>query len=194
MMSVLRGIVIGGMFLVPMSVGNAEDASPAPEPSPAADAAPAEGAEEELSTAPDPAPQSMIAALLGDIAPDNVDSKVANFYDPAAVLEDPFGRFEQRTAIASHLKALLKGTTSVAFEVRSEFQSGDETVALWTLSVSHPKLGDEPVVIEGVTHARFVNGKIAEQRDVYDVGGLVYERVTFVGALVRWVKGKVAKE
>jgi hypothetical protein len=188
--------------LVPTSVGSAEEGTQdAPEgaeaglvaPPAGDDAAVDEGTGDPVdATAPEEAPQSVLAAFLEDLSPETLKAKLAQFYDAAATLEDPFGRFEQRDTIERHLENLLKGTKSVTFEVRSEFQSGDETVALWTMSVIHPKLaGDEPVVIEGVTHARFVNGKIAEQRDFYDVGGLVYENVSVVGALVRWVKAKV---
>lgn len=219
-----RLTLVSTLLFFPMTVGQAEEkpvaaeSTDAPGDTPAAgedaampaagvdEAMPAAGVDEASETPPtgepgdavvagDEAPQSVLAALLNDLSTDTIKAKVETYYDPSAVLEDPFGRYEQRDEITTHLKALLTGTKSVAFDVREEFQSGDETVALWTLSVSHPKISDdEPVVVEGVTHARFVNGKIVEQRDYYDVGGLVYENVTFIGSLVRWVKGKVMHE
>lgn len=150
-------------------------------------------AEAVAEAAPSEAPQSVMVALLSDLNGDNVKEKVETFYDPTATLEDPFGRYERRAEVAEHLTSLFAGAKSIAFEVRSEFQSGDEAMTLWTVSVVHPRLrGDEPVVVEGVTHARLVNGKIAEQRDYYDAGALVYENVTFVGSLVRWVKAKAS--
>lgn len=138
------------------------------------------------------APASVMVSFFTDLNAENLKEKIETYYDPTATLEDPFGRFERQAEITDHLTTLFAGAKSIAFEVRSEFQSGDESMTLWTVSVVHSKLrGDEPVVVEGVTHARLVNGKIAEQRDYYDVGNLVYEHVSVIGSLVRWVKGKV---
>jgi hypothetical protein len=135
---------------------------------------------------------SVIDGFFTDLQLANVQQKVEGFYAPTAVYEDPVGRFEGRDQILAHLKQQLGGVQSLAIDVKEEFVSGDETVALWTMTVTHKDLNSgEPLTIDGATHVRSQAGLVTYQRDYYDLGALVYENVSVVGRLVRWVKGKL---
>jgi ketosteroid isomerase-like protein len=135
---------------------------------------------------------SVIDAFFNDLQLANVQQKVEGFYAPIAAYEDPMGRYEGRDQILAHLKDLLGGVQSLGVDVKEEFVSGDETVALWTMTLSHKDLrSGEPLTVDGVTHIRMAGGLVTYQRDYYDLGALVYENVPVVGALVRWVKGKL---
>jgi ketosteroid isomerase-like protein len=176
-------------------------AAPAPPPKVDDTASQGEGEEgvdlldEEGGTGPaaDPAP-SPIDAFLGDLSPGKVAEKAESFYASDAVYEDPTGSYTGRSRIAAHLRSLLGEATSLSIEVKEEFVTGDETVALWTASVAHPSLrSGEKITVDGVSHVRFKDGRVAWQRDYYDLGAAAYENVPVVGAVVRWVKGKLAE-
>lgn len=156
-------------------------------------AAPAEAAEVDPAMVSAEEHGSAIDEFFNGSSKENIKERTAEFYAVDAVLEDPFGKFEGREAIAQHLAALYDGIESITFEIKSEFVSGDETVALWTMTLAHGKLnGGEPITVDGVSHVRFAVGKAVAQRDYYDLGALLYENTTIVGRIVRWVKSKAA--
>lgn len=135
---------------------------------------------------------SLIDEFLNGSSRENITAKAGAFYTEAAVLENPFGRFEGKEAIVKHLSKLYGGINTVSFEIKEEFVSGEETVALWTMSLSHKDLNNGDIImVEGVSHVRFENGKALTQHDYYDAGALVYEHTPLIGRLVRWVKGKI---
>lgn len=135
---------------------------------------------------------SAIDSFYDGLTAETAGAKVDGLYGPQVVYEDPFGRIEGRVQLADHYKKLLHGVQNLAVDVKEEFVSADETVAIWTMTFSHKSLnGGEPVVVDGVTHVRIVDGKIVGQKNYFDLGEMVYERTTIVGSIVRWVKGKI---
>ena len=178
------------------SVGAAQ--APADEAVPE-EAAPADS--DDMDAGDDAAAQSTVKndaspldEFLADLSSANLSKKAEQFYNPAATYEDPFGRYQGREALAAHLNALLGSMQTVAVDVTSEFVSGDETVALWTLTFTHGSLhGGEPLEVHGVSHVKILDGKIMAQRDYYDLG-VVYENLPVIGRIVRWVKGRIAPE
>lgn len=172
----------------------AQDQEPAP-----ADVAPEGGEGEQASPddgegepeAAEPQP-SAIDSFYDGLTAETAAAKVDGLYGPQVVYEDPFGRVEGRVQLAEHYKKLLAGVQNLAVDVKEEFVSADETVAIWTMTFSHKSLnGGEPVVVDGVTHVRIVDGKVVGQKNYFDLGEMVYEKTTIVGSIVRWVKGKI---
>ena len=138
---------------------------------------------------------SAIDSFYDAMTAENAVAKVDSFYGPQVVYEDPFGRVEGRVQLASHYKKLLAGVQTLAVDVKEEFVSADETVAVWTMTFTHGSLNDgEKVVVDGVTHVRIVNGKVVGQKNYFDLGGMVYENTTVVGWVVRWVKKRILSE
>lgn len=122
----------------------------------------------------------------------NVKEKVDGFYARDARYEDPFGTIEGRNALLDYYKGLFGGVETLAFDVKEVFVSGDETVALWTLRLQHKSLkGGEAISLDGVSQFRFAGNQVVFQHNYFDAGALVYEHVTFVGMLVRWVKKQI---
>lgn len=151
------------------------------------------GSDEAQSTAND-ANFAAIDGFLNNTNADNLKEKVQAFYAKDVRFEDPFGATDGRDALLNYYAKLFDGIGSVSFEIKEEFVSGDETVALWTMKLSHKSLGAEPVAIDGVSQFRFAGTQVVYHRNYFDAGALVYEHITFVGALVRWVKRHVMPE
>lgn len=134
---------------------------------------------------------SLLTEFYHGITADNLRQKVESLYTSSSVREDPIGSFEGRDRILAYYQSLFSGMSSLEVDVKDEFLSGDETIAVWQMRVKHEGLGSEPVVIDGVSHLRVQGGRIVFQRDYFDLGAAVYEHVTLVGSIVRWVKGKL---
>ncbi len=134
---------------------------------------------------------SVLDDFYSGLTPQNVGERIAAFYAPEVVYEDPFGRVDGREHLVEHYKKLFEGIQSLALEVKEEFVSGDETVAVWTLTMTHRSLGSgQPIEIDGVSHLRIDGGKLVGQRNYFDLGSLLYENAPFLGPIVRWVKRK----
>ncbi len=138
---------------------------------------------------------SAIDSFYDAMTAENAAAKVDSFYGPQVVYEDPFGRVEGRVQLAGHYKKLLAGVQTLAVDVKEEFVSADETVAVWTMTFTHSSLnGGQTIVVDGVTHVRIVDGKVVGQKNYFDLGEMVYEHTTIVGWVVRWVKKRILSE
>lgn len=135
---------------------------------------------------------SAIDSFYDGLTVDNVQAKVDGFYADQVVYEDPLGRVTGKGELVSHLKKLLTGVKKLSVDVKEEFVSADETVAVWTMTLAHDALaGGAEITVDGVTHVRVVNGRIVGQKNYFDLGEMVYEHTPIVGSIVRWVKQKV---
>jgi limonene-1,2-epoxide hydrolase len=182
----------------PAETGAAAEATPEGEAAAPGGEGEGEGASETPSLPEDaaeaPSPSSMIVDFYDGFGKETIKQKVEIFYGPKVVYEDPFAHVEGRDRLLTHYQALFAGVKSVNVEVREEFVSGEETVALWTMTLSHKKLKDgTPIVVDGVTHIKVEGGKVVYQRDYYDAATL-YESLSFVGRSVRWVRESVLSE
>jgi len=140
-------------------------------------------------------PTSKIYDFFNGTNKDNMQQKVEGFYAATVEFEDPFTKINGRQRLLAYYEGMYKDLESISFDIKSEFQSGDETVALWTMTLQHKDLaGGAPVIVDGVSYVRFENDKAVNQRDYFDAGAMLYEHVPIVGSLIRWLKGKMAGE
>ena len=148
-------------------------------------------AAEEVGPTQPEAPASIIESFFNDLNASTVSQKVEAMMAPTVVYEDPFGRFEGRDKAMAHLQGILGGMQTINVDVKEEFVSGEETVAIWTMTLTNKRLkSGDPVVFDGVTRVKMQGDKIVMQTSQFDLGAAFYENVPVVGWLVRWVKGK----
>jgi limonene-1,2-epoxide hydrolase len=140
-------------------------------------------------------PTSKIYDFFNDTNAGNLKAKVEAFYGPTIEFEDPFTKLQGRAAVLAYYTKLFADVKELTFDIKTEFQSGDETVAVWTMTMKHPAVaGGETVIVDGVSYVRFEGDKAVYHRDYFDAGAMVYEHVPIVGSIVRYVKGRVAQE
>jgi len=140
-------------------------------------------------------PTSKIYDFFNDTNAGNLKAKVEAFYGPTVEFEDPFIKVTGREALLAYYTKLFADVKELVFDIQTEFQSGDETVAVWTMTMKHPSIaGGEAVVVDGVSYVRFENDQAVYHRDYFDAGAMVYEHVPIVGSIIRYVKGRVAQE
>lgn len=124
---------------------------------------------------------------------ENLKERVSALYAENVQFSSPFAALSGRDELLKHYEELFRNVKGLTLEVTEEFISGQETVLLWEATYAHDKLSDgAQLKVSGVSHLTFANDQIISQRDYFDAGAAVYEHVTLVGRIVRWVKNKVA--
>lgn len=119
-------------------------------------------------------------------------SALVELYDPGATLVDPFGKHEGLPAIERYFSCLLANVVYCRFSVDPPICHNHRVVVTWTMRWSHPRIaGGEALALEGCSLVDIQNNLIVRQRDYYDAGEMIYERIPFLGCAVRAVKRRV---
>ena len=65
----------------------------------------------------------------------------------------------------------------------------------WEMTFSHKRLdGGNPITVEGVTYLEFdEKGMVIYHRNYFDLGAMLYERVTLLGRFVKLIKRGLGK-
>ncbi len=123
---------------------------------------------------------------------ENIAARMEAMYATNVQFNSPYANLVGREALLEHYKELFVNLKSFSLEITEEFVSGQETVLLWDITYAHPKLnGGEPLKSSGVSHLTFASDQVLSQKDYFDAGAMVYEHVTLIGRMVKWVKNKV---
>ena len=140
-------------------------------------------------------PGNCRAALAGivrfyeTLAPDTLD-QLAGLYAADARFKDPFNDVVGIAAITGIFQHMFTTVEAPRFEVTTRLLTGREAMLGWDF---HLRLRGRPVVIHGVTHLSFdTDGLVCLHRDYWDPAEELYERLPIIGALMRWLKKRLA--
>ena len=140
-------------------------------------------------------PGNCRAALAGvvrfyeTLAPETLD-QLPGLYAADARFKDPFNDVVGIAAIAGIFKHMFETVEAPRFEVTTRLLTGREAMLGWDF---HLRLRGRPVVIHGVTHLSFdTDGLVCLHRDYWDPAEELYERLPIIGALMRWLKKRLA--
>ena len=140
-------------------------------------------------------PGNCRAALAGivrfyeTLAPDTLD-QLAGLYAADARFKDPFNDVVGIAAITGIFRHMFTTVEAPRFEVTTRLLTGREAMLGWDF---HLRLRGRPVVIHGVTHLSFdTDGLVCLHRDYWDAAEELYERLPIIGALMRWLKKRLA--
>lgn len=119
--------------------------------------------------------------------------KLDEIYAENVVFVDPVHEVRGREALQRYFRGIMQNLESCMFEFYAE-QSGDNWATLeWVMTFEHPKLQrGRQLSLPGVTVVRFDDEGVAEHRDYYDLGAMVYEHIPVVGRVVKWLKSKLS--
>jgi hypothetical protein len=109
------------------------------------------------------------------------------FYDPGVRFQDPIRTIDGLPAFAAMNRRFVQHVRAVDIEMGDIVEGGNVAFAAWTMRVT-PRLGPE-VVIDGVTHLRFVSGSIVAQRDCFDLAGSIAASLPLGGPIYRALAG-----
>jgi limonene-1,2-epoxide hydrolase len=114
------------------------------------------------------------------------------FYHKDIIFDDAVGHVEGREALIKYYLDLYSNLTAINFEMHDETQHKNKIYARWKMIYQHPSLNDQaPIDVQGVSYLEVKDGQVIYQRDYFDMGAMVYEKVPVIGTLVKWIKGRL---
>jgi hypothetical protein len=116
------------------------------------------------------------------------------FYHPQAHFTDPIGEHTGVADIKKYYQGIYGPVTDIRFEFKTPLVAGQELAQEWSMFFKSSKLnGGKEIVVHGLSKIKFDSEthQAIEHRDYFDVGEMVYEHVTVLGMIVRWIKGKL---
>jgi hypothetical protein len=111
---------------------------------------------------------------------------LADLYAADVVFEDPLHRIEGLDALAAYFARLNARVEYAEFAFGQQVVSSGEAALTWVMTV-RTRRPRQTIVVPGVSVLRF-GDRITAQRDYFDVGAMLYERIPLIGWLLRRVK------
>ncbi|CCG86711.1 nuclear transport factor 2 family protein [Erwinia piriflorinigrans] len=117
---------------------------------------------------------------------------LANIYHPHIRLCDPVGEHQGLDVVEDYFAALLKNMRYCRFVVTLTREFDADALLLWRMEYAHPALqGGAAQTLEGSSYLQLQDGKVIFQRDYYDMGAMLYEKLPLLGTIVRRVKKRL---
>jgi hypothetical protein len=144
-------------------------------------------------TAPDApdarAAATRIATFYETLSPQSLGQLDA-FYTPNAWFKDPFNEvrgIEELRAIFSHMYEALE---QPRFVVTGNLVDGDQCFLTWNFEFRFKSFDKATLqTVRGGSHLKFTAGGLVDyHRDYWDAAEELYEKLPWVGGLMRWLK------
>lgn len=145
-----------------------------------------------MGTADDPRLQTVIE-FYQTLTAESV-AALGSVYAADATFKDPFNDVRGIDEIRRILQKMFDEVDDAKFEIREALVSGNSGFLIWDFTFRIRRWKPDILQrIHGATHLRFnVDGKIIAHRDYWDAAEELYEKLPIVGALMRWLRSKMA--
>lgn len=119
---------------------------------------------------------------------------VDQFYASNALFQDPIHRLLGSETIKSYYKNLYSNVEAIRFEYGKSLESGTLVSLEWRMFLRTQAIASgKEITVDGVSLIQFnSDGKAIEHRDYFDMGEFVYERISLLGSVVRYIKKRMA--
>lgn len=125
--------------------------------------------------------------------PDVTKDELASLYDENAVFEDPVTRVQGLCNINTYFQKLYRGVTSCHFDCIDEDHTDSHAVISWIMTIRHRALNrGKPVTVHGCSLIT-CHDKIISHRDYFDLGEMLYENISVLGSVIRYIKNRIHK-
>lgn len=149
---------------------------------------------------PDIATDDFIDRLMSSYREFDAESidRVIEFYTEEVLFIDPIERIEGKQALSDYFQSLAENLIYCKFDFSNWVKGVDadgrnSAVLFWTMSFAHPKLnGGKGATLAGCSHLIY-DSRIHYQRDYYDLGEMLYERLPLLGGVIRWLKRRMGQ-
>jgi limonene-1,2-epoxide hydrolase len=132
-----------------------------------------------------PQPISLFKSMFARLTPDTV-MPLADLYAKEIVFEDPLHRIVGLEALAAYFTRLNARVEFVEFAFGTQVVAADKAALTWTMTV-RTRRPRQTIVVPGVSVIAFTD-RITHQRDYFDVGAMLYERIPLFGWMLRRLK------
>lgn len=132
-------------------------------------------------------PESVVRfkRVFARLTPDAV-MPLAEVYATDVVFEDPLHRVEGLPALAAYFARLNARVESAEFAFGTQVVGDGGAALTWTMTV-RTRRPRQVIVVPGVSVLRF-GDRVTHQRDYFDVGAMLYERLPVLGWVLRRFK------
>ena len=121
-------------------------------------------------------------------------AQLDQIYTENAYFKDPFNEFEGIKDIKRVFGHMFVALNEPRFEVTAQFGKGQEAFLSWNFLFRFKDTQPEvQQCIRGSTHLKFAaDGRVVYHRDYWDAAEELYEKIPYLGGLMRWIKRKAA--
>ena len=121
-------------------------------------------------------------------------ARIDEVYAAGAYFRDPFNEVRGVAAIRAILDKMLDDCADCRFDFIDAVVDARGAMLTWDFTFRARRFQPDVVRrIHGASHLRFdASGRVAYHRDYWDAAGELYETLPAVGALMRWLKRRIA--
>jgi hypothetical protein len=132
---------------------------------------------------------SDIAHYFETLSPERV-GEIKTFYAESARFKDPFNAVEGHAAIEKIFHHMYRSLTQPRFVITGQVVDGDQAFLSWEFRFKFKRFDTHTEqVILGTSHLVLdAQQRIRLHRDYWDAAEELYEKLPWVGALMRWLK------
>jgi steroid Delta-isomerase len=115
-------------------------------------------------------------------------------YAPEARFKDPFNEVQGVAAIQRIFSDMFEHTEQPRFVITERIEQGAQCFLTWEFRFGFKSFRQgQAQCIRGGSHLVLdADGRIAMHRDYWDAAEELYEKLPMIGALMRWLKRRVA--
>ena len=141
---------------------------------------------------PLPAHVTTLKQYFETLSADSV-ALLPGLYAPQARFKDPFNEVQGVAAIERIFRHMFEQVEAPRFLVHDVVADAGQAFMRWDFRFAAARLGPGEQTIRGATYFRFGgDGRVTEHRDYWDAAEELYEKLPFVGALMRWLRRRSA--
>jgi steroid delta-isomerase len=134
-----------------------------------------------------------VRAFFESISPDSL-RRIDEIYAADAYFKDPFNEVRGVEPIRRIFAHMFVQVQAPRFVVREVVAEGNGTFLTWDFLFLSRRLGEGEQVIRGASHLKFdADGRVSYHRDYWDAAEELYEKIPFLGGLMRAVKRQAAR-
>ena len=120
--------------------------------------------------------------------------QLSQVYTPDAFFKDPFNEVHGIEAITHIFRHMFDQVDSPRFVVTHSVIQGDQAFLTWDFLFRMKRFSADEQCIRGATHVRFAaDGRVNCHRDYWDAAEKLYEKLPFLGSLMRTLKRLVSR-
>lgn len=124
---------------------------------------------------------------------DTIDSELlSNLYSEDIHFQDPLHEYQSLNALKDYFKRLYKNVDQITFDYGDVEASDNSGFVTWKMTFLNKSFNKgNPVIVNGVSHLKFRDGKICAHRDYFDSTHMIFDHVPVLRAVIRLIKNKL---
>ncbi|MDF0732387.1 nuclear transport factor 2 family protein [Pseudomonas entomophila] len=118
---------------------------------------------------------------------------LGTLYTTDVQFRDPLHQFDGLPALRAYFEQLYANAHDIRYDIHATDQTAPgEGYLRWTLYFRHPRLARGQLIrLDGCSHLRWEE-RVYHHQDYFDAGALLYEHVPVLGAVIGWLKRRLA--